>query len=84
MHAFGPGSWEKAHLQELTGPVHNKSTQILAYANDTNIVSELEEEAEEAFSNLRNAANIMGLALNTNKIILGFISAYFEISQNCR
>jgi hypothetical protein len=52
---------------DLEGTIEYKSTQILAYADDTDIISRSLSDATETYNELAIAAKDMGLEINTNK-----------------
>lgn len=51
----------------MTGTIYNKSTQILAYADDIDIIGITEAAVTEAYIALKHAAREMGLVININK-----------------
>jgi hypothetical protein len=52
---------------EKRGTIYHKSVQILAYANDTDIIRRSERAVREAFENLERTAREMGLRVNEGK-----------------
>jgi hypothetical protein len=51
----------------LTGNIFYKSVQILAYADDINIIGRMLKAMKEAFTNLEKAAKKMHLQINQGK-----------------
>jgi hypothetical protein len=56
----------KANIQ-ITGHIFHRSAQILAYADDVDIVARTEAALIEAFSALEKSAKKMGLKINQEK-----------------
>jgi hypothetical protein len=52
---------------EHRGAIYNRSIQILAYANDTEITERTERAVKEAFENLERTVREMGLWVNKGK-----------------
>ena len=50
-----------------TGCIYNKSTQILGYADDIDIIGRRKEDVEHSFLEIEKAAEVMGLRVNASK-----------------
>jgi hypothetical protein len=61
---------------ERRGTIYHKSKQVLAYANDTDIIDRTTSVVKEAFVNLESAAKEMGLTVNEIK------TKYMEVINN--
>jgi sorting nexin-29 len=59
---------------ERRGTIYYKSVQVLAYANDLDIIGRSETDVKEAFIKLNNEAQKMGLNINEEK------TKYMEIT----
>ena len=57
----------KAELRTNNSSILTKSIQLLGYADDIDIISRTQEELSSSFSNIRNAAETMGLVVNVEK-----------------
>lgn len=53
-----------------SGTIYLKSTQLMAYADDVDIVARSVIDAREAYSNLVDAAKRMGLQVKENKTLI--------------
>jgi hypothetical protein len=56
----------QANLQ-TTGTIYNKETQLLAYADDIDIVGRSQSAAQEAYLALEREATKVGLKINEKK-----------------
>lgn len=65
----------RAHLNN-TGTILHKSSQVLAYADDIDLIGRRKATVEEAFQSLEEASNTVGLQSNIDK------TKYMRMSRN--
>jgi sorting nexin-29 len=74
------GVCRKARL-ELNGSIFNKSTQLLAYADDIDIIGRNTRSITEAYSKLELEASRLGLLVNEDKTKLLMVAASDRTKQ---
>ena len=57
----------KAEIRTNSGSILTRSTQLLGYADDIDIISRTKEDLSSSFANIKNAAETMGLEVNVEK-----------------
>ena len=74
------GTCRRAHL-ELSGSIFTKSTQLLAYADDIDIVARNLRSLTDAYSKLEREASKLGLQVNEEKTKLLMVAASARTKQ---
>ncbi|CAG9832840.1 unnamed protein product [Diabrotica balteata] len=64
----------------LKGTIYTRSIQVMAYADDIIIIGRTQNEAVEAFTRIKNAAENIGLLINIQKT--KYMPAISRIQQN--